>query len=103
MWTTRPRTTSPSSNSAIRPVPYTSSIRSSAAQAPSFRGSPRLLRGSCFSMLPAPPVDVFGRGYYGSSRTYLAHFLRSFLETLNRRHHRLTGGFIRFLPATPLL
>src|SRR5262245_20070792 len=60
MWTTRPRTTSPSSNS-VTPVPYQSSIRSSAASPPSPRGSPRYRRGSSFFIPPVPPVILFAR------------------------------------------
>src|SRR5690349_6994693 len=60
-WTTRPCTTSPSSNSLL-PAGASwnqSSMRSSAAS--SFRGPPRFLRVSSIAMLPVPPVDVFER------------------------------------------
>src|SRR5688572_25798680 len=58
-WTTRPRTTSPSSNSLVVPSVYQSSMRSSAS-APSVREAPILLRGSSFAIPPVPPVSDFG-------------------------------------------
>src|SRR5687768_3406300 len=58
-WTTRPRTTSPSSNSLVVPSVYQSSMRSSAS-APSMREAPILLRGSSFAIPPVPPVNDFG-------------------------------------------
>src|SRR5687768_2071098 len=58
-WTTRPRTTSPSSNSLVVPSVYQSSIRSSAS-APSVREAPILVRGSSFAIPLVPPVNDFG-------------------------------------------
>src|SRR5580765_7247456 len=60
MWTTRPRTTSPSSNS-VTPLSYQSSMRSSAASPPSKRGPPSCCRGSSFFIPPVPPVILFAR------------------------------------------
>src|SRR5438552_8335457 len=70
MWTTRPRTTSPSSNS-VTPVSYQSSIRSSAPSPPSHRGPPRCCRGSSFFIPPVPPVILFARTAYASNRLRL--------------------------------
>src|SRR6266446_3229274 len=67
MWTTRPRTTSPSSNS-VTPVSYQSSMRSSATSPPSPRGPPRCCRGSSFFIPPVPPVILFARTAYDSNR-----------------------------------
>src|SRR6267378_3670421 len=67
MWTTRPRTTSPSSNS-VTPLSYQSSMRSSAASPPSKRGAPRSCRGSSFFIPPVPPVILFARTAYDSNR-----------------------------------
>src|SRR3989442_759961 len=71
MWTTRPRTTSPSSNS-VTPVSYQSSMRSSAPSPPSPRGPPRCCRGSSFFIPPVPPVILFARTGYDSNRLRLA-------------------------------
>src|SRR5215472_8003316 len=100
MWTTRPRTTSPSSNS-VTPVPYQSSIRSSATSPPSPRGSPRYRRGSSFFIPPVPPVILFARTPYYSNR------LRSALtgagnntvpEPRNGVHHLAARKLVLALP-----
>src|SRR5436309_9519952 len=67
MWTTRPRTTSPSSNS-VTPVSYQSSMRSSAGSPPSPRGPPRCCRGSSFFIPPVPPVILFAGTTYHPNR-----------------------------------
>src|SRR5712692_5353075 len=115
--TTRPRTTSPSSNSLVTLSPYQSSIRSSAASSPPpRRGSPRTLRGSSVFILPVPPINEFGRSS-GSSHTHPADCstsvtrdrrprvrgARGVTEARDRRHHLAAHGLVVILPARPRL
>src|SRR5262245_3861433 len=105
MWTTRPRTTSPSSNS-VTPVPYQSSIRSSAASPPSPRGSPRYCRGSSFFIPPVPPVILFARTAYDSNRLLPAPTgagNNTFPQLRNGVHHLAAGNLVLGLPIRPSL
>src|SRR6266446_414412 len=99
-WTTRPRTTSPSSNS-VTPVPYQSSMRSSAASPPS-RGPPRVCRGS-FIMPPSPPVILFastcvrlGLGPAGAARDAVP-------QPRDRLHHLAAGNLVSLLAISATL
>src|SRR5213594_669555 len=100
-WTTRPRTTSPSSNS-VTPVPYQSSIRSSAASPPSPRGPPRVCFGS-FIMPPVPPVLLFastrvrlGLRSAGTARGAVA-------QPRDRLHHLAAGNLVSLLAISTAL
>src|SRR5256884_6400021 len=80
--TTRPRTTSPSSNSTSSSR-YQSSIRSSAAScSPSFRGAPRGLRSPSFSTITPVPPSLFCAVHQGR----------------DGRHHAVAGGRVLLLP-----
>src|SRR5436309_4053513 len=96
MWTTRPRTTSPSSNS-VTPASYQSSMRSSAPSPPSPRGPPRCCRGSSFFIPPVPPVILFARATHHPNRLRPAlggpgnHTVP---EARNGAHHLAAGHLV---------
>src|SRR4029077_2469111 len=104
MWTTRPRTTSPSSNS-VTPLSYQSSMRSSAGSPPSTRGPPRCCRGSSFFIPPVPPVILFARATaYDSNRPRPALAgagNNTVPEARNGVHHLTTRNLVLGLPIRP--
>src|SRR2546430_16461318 len=103
MWTTRPRTTSPSSNS-VTPASYQSSMRSSAPSPPSPRGPPRCCRGSSFFIPPVPPVILFARPTHHPNRLRPAlggagnHTVP---EARNGVHHLAAPALVLGLPICP--
>src|SRR5258705_918996 len=105
MWTTRPRTTSPSSNS-VTPLSYQSSMRSSAGSPPSKCGPPRCCRGSSFFIPPVPPIILFARATaYDSNRPRPALAggagNNTVPEARNGVHHLTTRNLILGLPICP--
>src|SRR4029453_3335303 len=100
-WPTRPRTTSPSSNS-VTPLRYQSSIRSSAASPPSPRGAPRYCRGSSFFMPPVPPVILFASTCV-RLRPALARAARggAVPKPRDRLHHLAAGNLVLTLAIGP--
>src|SRR6266849_8245707 len=105
MWTTRPRTTSPSSNS-VTPLSYQSSMRSSAPSPPSPFGPPRCCRGSSFFIPPVPPVILFARTAYDSDRSRPALAVAgtdTVPEPRNGVHHLAAGDLVLTPPIGPPL